>query len=198
MPYPDPRFQQQYPTDPFMASRMTQQPPMSFAPPRPMGPGVPPQPGMPAAAAAGPAATGAVAPAAAAATQPTYDQAAVGAILGQNADASTQANITRARKLADAMRSDAASQLEGRSVSGGRIYVAPGLANLAANMFGNYTAGQMSREADTNQAGLGKAQAKAAKEYWDMLRGVKKEDQGKNNLPGMVGGGSSYGTEGGG
>lgn len=79
----------------------------------------------------------------------------------------------RQQKLADALRGDAAGQLRGQHA--GRVFVAPGLANLGASIAGNFMA---KREGDTSDATLkrlGKERTDTLKPYFksltDQLRG---------------------------
>jgi hypothetical protein len=76
------------------------------------------------------------------------------AMLALHGQANQQANVSRQRKLADQLRSDASGQLKG--VQAGRTYVGPGWANLASSLGQSWMAGQQDRDASATASGLDK------------------------------------------
>lgn len=133
--------------------QLPQQPPMGMPQQPPMG--MPQQPPMGGA----PGAPGGL------------DQGTVDAILSMQQMAPQQAAIARQQKLADLMRSGAAGQLEGTHT--GRAYQAPGIANLAASLAGNYMAGRQEDDAALRSQNLGAQKSDAMRRYFNSLTGRK-------------------------
>lgn len=116
---------------------------------------------------------GAAPPAAAAAPSGQLDPALVQQILQMQQLGQQQRGVDRQMKLADAMRADAAGQLDrGRMV--GQVYAPPNVANLAASVFGNYMAGKKQSDAELQQQNLGVQRQDAYRKYFDALTGNKR------------------------
>lgn len=90
-------------------------------------------------------------------------------VLGLQGQQSQQGAIDRQRKMADMMRGDAQSQLQGQQA--GRIYKAPGIANLAASLVNSYGASQMGKRADTATGAMDKQKQSAMQDYFAALTG---------------------------
>jgi hypothetical protein len=101
------------------------------------------------------------------------DPALVQQILSMQQFKPQQNAIDRQMKLADAMRADAAGQLDrGRMV--GQVYAPPNVANLAASVMGNYMAGKKQSDAELQQQNLGAQRQDAYRRYYDAMTGNKR------------------------
>lgn len=92
-------------------------------------------------------------------------------VLALGSQTSQQDILNRQRKLADALRGMGNDQLQGITVGpkGREQYRAPGVANVLANVYANYRAGQLSKEADEQQRGLGDQRQAAITKYFEAL-----------------------------
>lgn len=95
----------------------------------------------------------------------------VQAILSMQQQGQKQSGVERSRALAQKLRADSAGQLQGRQA--GNVYVAPGLLNAAANIYGNYKAGKMEQDADLREQNMGVQSQDALRKYFEALTGRK-------------------------
>lgn len=95
----------------------------------------------------------------------------VQAILGLQGQGPQQAEIARSRRLADMLRADAGGQMQG--IQAGRMYAAPGLANVAASLYGQYKAKRMDDDADTRTRNLSVQSQDAMRRYFEAMAGRK-------------------------
>lgn len=105
------------------------------------------------------------------------DPAMVEQVLAMQGQAGQRAGLDRQYKLADALRADSKSQLQGRTVpsSTGGIYVAPSWLNGLASVAGSYAANKQQGAADTTGAGLDSQRQSAQRGYFDAITGQKKK-----------------------
>lgn len=100
----------------------------------------------------------------------------IDAVLGLNRQGAQQQGINRSLKLADALRADAGQQLQGRQA--GRVYQAPGMANLAANVMAGYKARGMEEDAALRQQNMGAETQAAMRRYFDAATNRKPQALG--------------------
>lgn len=101
--------------------------------------------------------------------QQAINPALAASILALNNQQSQQAGIDRSRKLADSLRGDAQSQLQGQQV--GRVFKSAGVANLAASLAASYGAQRMNTNANTAQDATNAQRVAAMQKYFDALTG---------------------------
>jgi hypothetical protein len=169
MPYPNAPFAPQQPQLPPWAAGATPQLPPQMGGPPPvaggMGPGGPtgipgdlaggmPPGGMPQAPGGPPGADAG-----------QLDPAIANQVLGVGSNKIEQQKLKQQYALADALRADAKGQMEMRG--GGRVQTAPGWANAAASIAGQYAANKQQERADT---GIDKFQAGKAKASGSILK----------------------------
>lgn len=100
------------------------------------------------------------------AMDPTTNPAWVSALMQQNAGAKNK--MAQQMRMAQMMRQGGMDQLQGTKV--GNAYAAPGLANLAASIFGSWRAGQMDKDAQGTAEGLDATAAGQSAQVLDALR----------------------------
>jgi hypothetical protein len=80
--------------------------------------------------------------------------------------------VDRSQKMADQLRKDAKGQMQGKQV--GRVYIPPTIANLAADLYSGYQAGQMDQQSDYRREGINNRMRAGNAKYLDALTGAKR------------------------
>lgn len=101
--------------------------------------------------------------------QNAVNPALLQSILGLQRQGSQQQQADRTRKMADQMRADAQAQLQGQQA--GRVYKSSGIANLAANIAGQYGAQQLNKGADMQTNAADTQRIGAMQDYFKALTG---------------------------
>jgi hypothetical protein len=113
------------------------------------------------------------------------DPELIQAILAMQQQQPQQNQMQRQLKMADAMRGDAKGQLAGKQAGG--MYMAPNIANFAANLAGNFKAGQMDKDVAGRETAMGQQNSDVMRRYFDALRmrGQQPPQQPQQQQPAM-------------
>jgi hypothetical protein len=101
------------------------------------------------------------------------DPSLVQAILGMQQQQAQRNGMQRQLALAQQLRADASGQLQGQQA--GRIYKAPGLANLAAGVLANYKAKGLVDDVGVREQNMGVQTTDAMRQYFDAMTGRRKQ-----------------------
>jgi hypothetical protein len=117
----------------------------------------------------------------------SLDPALIEAILQMHQQGPQRNAIARQFRAADATRGQAQDQLAGRTLgradAKGSMYLAPNIANVAANLYGNYKASKMDAEAESREQAMGQQTTDALRRYFEALgSGRRKTPQVSNGM----------------